>query len=390
MNLYEYKIAESIGGRQEQQDHAGAAYTNWGLLVVVCDGMGGAKGGTTASQLAVNLLLNDIKNTAYQSPEDALIQSIRKANAEIFNRSRNDENLRGMGTTVAAIILTEQKAVVAHVGDSRVYQLRPQGLAGKTMQKVFRTDDHSKVFELVKRGILTEEQARISEESNVINKALGIKPDIEPEIHSDLPYLKGDRFLLCTDGVSGEVPENELLHMLRGKKTVESTVNKLISTIDQQGHRQGGGHDNLTAALIECHTKSTIKQKMTRTKLYIGLLAILLLAALGYIGFSEYTKRSQSPDDVRNYKNENEALKGRIDSLIEINTSLTKLLEEEREKLNGIKRALNGETDAKETPENPKSSGNADQLSAGKPEQTKDAPAQKERGSASEPKSAEP
>ena len=314
MDNYSYKIAESIGGRREQQDFSGMTTTKFGLLVVVCDGMGGAKGGATASRMAVNIILEEIRNNNFNTPTAALQQSIIKANSEIFYRSHHDENCRGMGTTVTAIILQKEKAVVAHVGDSRVYQLRKSDFLGKSMQKVFRTDDHSKVFELVKRGILNEEQARVSDESNVILRALGIKPEVAVQIKDNLPYLKGDRFLLCTDGVCGAIPESELLELLNTKKDVEYTVQNLIREIDQNGFRAGGGHDNLTAAIIECKANSILKSKIDmNTKITITSLATLVLILGSYIGYTKLQKPLITEAELTKLKNEIQDLRVQVE-----------------------------------------------------------------------------
>lgn len=330
LSNYHYKIASSIGGRGEQQDFYGSANTKLGLLVVVCDGMGGAKGGATASHMAVNIILQDIATTNYNSPALALFQSINKANQEIYNRSRLDENCRGMGTTVTAILLQKEKATVAHVGDSRIYQLRNPDLFGKSMQKVFRTNDHSKVFELVKRGILNEEQARISDESNIILRALGIKPEVDVEVKDNIPYLKKDRFLLCTDGVSGAILEHDLLNMLNQKSDVESTVNQLISTIDQTGYTSGGGHDNLTAALIECNTNSILKPKINmKTKIIIASLSLLLLISVAYLGYSKFRNSTENnPEDINSLKESIEHMQLTIDSLKNANSLLIDSLAE--------------------------------------------------------------
>ncbi len=298
MNLFNYKIADSIGGRTEQQDSSGAVMLSFGLLVVVCDGMGGARGGATASKMAVNIILDyfsrRVSNPAAIGQE--LAKAITIANVEIYNRSRTDENYRGMGTTVTSIIVQKDKATVAHVGDSRVYQLRMPGFFGKNIKKVFRTNDHSRVFELVKRGVMDEEQARVSEDSNIILRALGIKPDVDVEIEDDIPYLKGDRFLLCTDGVCGAVPESMLLKMLNTKATVETTVTDLISGIDQIGHKNGGEHDNLTAALIECNTDSNIAapHSSRNPTLVIISLSVLLTLSLGYNGYLKWHHKTEA------------------------------------------------------------------------------------------------
>ena len=194
-------IDSRIGGRKENQDSAGLKETKLGYLVVVCDGMGGMQGGSVASQLAVQTILETVASADKQSnPSMTLIKAIRNANMAIIEEGQNNPNLQGMGTTVTALLLTPYSALTAYVGDSRIYQLRK----GK---KVFRTFDHSMVFEMVRKKVISEEQARLSAQSNVILKALGITPDIEVEIE-ERPYLKGDRFILCTDGFWGAMPED--------------------------------------------------------------------------------------------------------------------------------------------------------------------------------------
>jgi protein phosphatase len=181
------------------------------------------------------------------NPANALHAAISKANAAIWDESHSNSQLKGMGTTVVALLLTPDKAICAHVGDSRIYQLRQ----GKILH---RTYDHSHVFELVKAGLITEEQARLSEKSNIITRGLGIRETVDIDIADNLSYQKGDRFLLCTDGIWGAVPENELVEMVSQKLDIETVVSQLVYKIDAIGFESGGRHDNLTAALVVLST----------------------------------------------------------------------------------------------------------------------------------------
>jgi serine/threonine protein phosphatase PrpC len=273
--IMSHSIVSRQGGRNENQDAFGECETKDGRrLFVVCDGMGGMRGGSTASNLAVKTIKEEVAGSSETDPERLLTLAIQKANHIIYQLGMSREDLRGMGTTVAVLLISGEKATAAHVGDSRIYQLR-----GK--RKVFRTFDHSMVFELVKRGRITEEEARLSAESNIISRALGIKPEVEVEVTGCLPYLEGDRFMLCTDGISGVVKESRLLELAANKKPVEETVEELAGTIDRTGIESGGGHDNLTAALIELHINSKIKPAMDkRSKLVILLLSLLLLLSI--------------------------------------------------------------------------------------------------------------
>lgn len=190
-------IAESrIGGRSENQDTCAWQDTRHGFLLLVCDGMGGGPSGKIASQMAADAIVNSVLDSKPElDRREVLARAIRDANNALLAAQDADPRLRGMGTTVTALLINKQSAVVAHVGDSRVYQFRGP-------RKLFRTFDHSHVFELVKAKALTEEEARLSGESNIITRALGPMEKVEPDIE-ELPYEKGDRFMLCTDGIWG-------------------------------------------------------------------------------------------------------------------------------------------------------------------------------------------
>jgi serine/threonine protein phosphatase PrpC len=237
--------------------------------------MGGAKGGATASDIAVGTIMEEVSNSTLSDGGTILLEAITKANERVYQAGCDNPELKGMGTTAAALLISDDMAVAAHVGDSRVYQIRGD-------KKIFRTFDHSMVFELVKRGRISEEQARLSAESNVILRALGTKPDVVVEINRDIRFLKGDRFMLCSDGVWGAATEKEILKLAAYDKSVDKTVENIMETIDNIGIEKGGGHDNLTAALIETNIDSKIQTKMSRkSKIIIGILSLLLLLSAG-------------------------------------------------------------------------------------------------------------
>lgn len=267
-------IDSRIGGRKENQDSAGIKDTKLGYLVVVCDGMGGMQGGRTASQLAVQTILKTVASADNQAnPSMTLIKAIRNANMAIIEEGRNNPDLQGMGTTVTALLLTPYSALTAYVGDSRIYQLRK----GK---KIFRTFDHSMVFEMVKKNVISEEQARLSAQSNVILKALGINPDIEVEV-VERPYQKGDRFILCTDGFWGAMPEDEFVRHLAENNPINKILESTVNVVESIGRNSGNEYDNLTAAILEMNNNSILKEKMNRTgKIIICALSILLLASI--------------------------------------------------------------------------------------------------------------
>lgn len=279
------------GGRSENQDSFGFADTKFGLLVTVCDGMGGGPGGKTASSTAVKEIIDGVMEAHDdETPTNVLLKAIHRANLALLAMIEDNPRLKGMGTTCTALLINKESAVVAHVGDSRVYQLRNH-------RKVFRTFDHSLVFGLVKEKVITEEQARLSDQSNIITRALGLgaKLDIDVTIR---PYEKGDRFMLCSDGIHGTMPEKELIEKATRNKNVGQTVDNLSTQVDGEGRRNGGGHDNLTLAIIETQNNSILKEKMsTRNKIILVGIAALLLVSL-IINISQCS-RSKRPVTIK-------------------------------------------------------------------------------------------
>ena len=270
-------FAESrVGGRSENQDSYGAMQTSRGYLVTVCDGMGGGPGGKTASSIAVNEILAGISEGADdETVANIIIKAVRRANMAILEAGNENPELKGMGSTATVLLISENSAHVAHVGDSRIYQFR-----GK--KKVFRTDDHSMVFDLVKQKVITEEQARLSAQSNVITRALGMRPDIEVEVH-ELPFKKGDRFLLCTDGIHVTMPEREFVKMVTKSGSALGAITDDIATyVDNLGRSGGGEHDNLTLAIVDTKVDSKLKanQSASIKSIIIALVVICIMAAI--------------------------------------------------------------------------------------------------------------
>lgn len=281
-------FAESrIGGRPENQDSYGFKETKLGFLLTVCDGMGGGPGGKTASTIAVTEIIAGVEESNEdEEVANILIKAVRRANMAILEAGNQNPPLQGMGSTATVLLLSEKSAYIAYVGDSRVYQIR----GGK---KAFRTFDHSMVFELVKQKVITEEQARLSAQSNVITRALGMKPDLEVDV-LERSYDKGDRFVLCSDGIHGSMPEKELLKLVANRRSsLGAVVDDIATYVDNLGRSNGGNHDNLTLAIIETKINSKLKEKMSRlAKNLILALSILCVASVAlnfYQGCSERT-----------------------------------------------------------------------------------------------------
>lgn len=306
-------FAESrIGGRPENQDSFGISNTKRGFLITVCDGMGGGPGGKTASTIAVREIIAGIEesNTEEAIP-NILIKAVRRANMAIIEAGNETPALRGMGSTATVLLINEQSAYVAHVGDSRVYQFRGH-------KKIFRTFDHSMVFDLVKQGVITEEQARLSAQSNVITRALGIQPDVEVDV-TECCFERGDRFLLCSDGIHGSMPEAELIKLATNRKQVLGALTDDIATmVDNKGRESGGGHDNLTLAIVETKIDSKNQPAMSKTtKMILWLLTIVCFTSLIF-NISQCSENKQ-PSDVK-----------------VLQDSITKIMKEKEDTINSL------------------------------------------------------
>lgn len=211
-------------------------------FALVCDGMGGVNGGDRASSIAkaeiaeciVNNFTSDLTENELRN---VMLKAIGIANLKIFTTSRKNPELFGMGTTVVLVILCNQNAYVAHVGDSRLYHYR-DGTAKQI------TKDHSRVQELVDGGIITKEQARNHPEKNMITRAVGISTDVNVDFLT-VPLKEGDKLLLCSDGLSGICTDEEISDVLR-KKDAEDAVKTLVDLANM-----GGGNDNITVVIAQ-------------------------------------------------------------------------------------------------------------------------------------------
>ena len=238
-------VESFIGGRKENQDSYGMSETRLGMLVVVCDGMGGGPAGKTASHLATQAIIDYISGaTPDQNPVDVMKDAVVSANEALLAAVAQNPSLQGMGTTCVGVLIAKNNtAYIVHVGDSRCYQLRGD-------RAVFRTSDHSYVAEMVKKGQLTEEEARNSSYSNVITRAIGAAQQVVPEVDT-VTYKSHDRFALMSDGIWGTMPEPQLVRMLGARQDPATLVPQIAAHVDALGVNSGGQHDNLTLALVD-------------------------------------------------------------------------------------------------------------------------------------------
>jgi protein phosphatase len=203
-------------------------------LFVVADGMGGAQAGEVASHMAVESFKHGLPNRA--DPQEGLVELAVQANARINERSRSDPRHAGMGTTITAAYVGEQDVSIVHVGDSRAYCLRE----GELLRL---TDDHSLVDELIRQGRLTPEEAEEHPQRSVITRALGPEPTVEVDARS-FRGRAGDIYLLCSDGLTTMVGEEELARVLTEHERLGDAGRALIAAANE-----AGGKDNITVVL---------------------------------------------------------------------------------------------------------------------------------------------
>lgn len=204
-------------------------------LYAVCDGMGGALGGEIASEMACRGLLSVDPATA---DAQVLSEAVEEANLAIVARSLGDHGLLGMGTTLTAALVGQNKVSVAHVGDSRAYLWHE----GRLTQL---TDDHSWVGEMIRRGELTPAEAAVHPHRSVITKALGTDYELEPDL-VQVSVEVGDRLLLCSDGLTGMVSDSDIERVLGQDEDPQALAERLV-----EAALAGGGEDNVTVIVVE-------------------------------------------------------------------------------------------------------------------------------------------
>jgi serine/threonine protein phosphatase PrpC len=202
-------------------------------IFVVADGMGGAQAGEVASKAAAEAFDRDLPAG---SPEPFLRATIEAANRQIHDLARDDPSRAGMGTTITAAIVNaeSEELAIGHVGDSRAYRLR-----GGKLERLTR--DHSLVEEMRRKGQLTDEQAEDHPQRSIITRALGPEPEVEVDVQT-VPASPGDVFLICSDGLTTMVSDEEIARLLSGASSMEAAVRALVDEANR-----AGGRDNVTA-----------------------------------------------------------------------------------------------------------------------------------------------
>ena len=202
-------------------------------LYVVADGMGGHRGGQVASQVA----LEAMEGLATEG-QGSLADHVRRANRAVWDRSIEDERLSGMGTTLTAARIDGGSALIAHVGDSRAYLLRDGSL-----QQL--TTDHTLVARMVRSGEITEAEAEVHPHKNVLTRALGTDEDVQVDEDS-IALVDGDRLLLCSDGLTGMVTEDQIQAILENSDQPQQAADRLVKAANR-----AGGIDNITVVVLD-------------------------------------------------------------------------------------------------------------------------------------------
>lgn len=225
--------------RSENQDFG--MYTNpdeeresapGGRLLIVADGMGGHRGGATASRLAAETVKAQYLGSDTPDIPTALRESLSRANARIYSEAQSNPDLRGMGTTTSVLAVRGGEGWLAHVGDSRIYMIRD----GEIKQL---TDDHSLVATMVREGLLTTAEAETHPRRNVLQRSMGVAEDVEIDVRGPIELRPGDTFILCSDGLHGVVKEDELKDVAR--QPIEQAADEFLRrALDR------GAPDNVT------------------------------------------------------------------------------------------------------------------------------------------------
>jgi serine/threonine protein phosphatase PrpC len=213
-----------------------------GVLMLVCDGMGGRAAGAVAAQLAASTIKQELQaegDNVGQAPVHSLKRAVMGANDTVHEQAQVHPEEHGMGTTCTAALLSPDRLSIAHVGDSRAYLLRDEQLRTLTRDQTLAAD-------LVDAGVLKPEEVERFPYRHVLAQALGTSRHVEPAI-SDVELREGDRVLLCSDGLHGVVPEKAIAQILTGVPDVAETSQALIAAA-----LQAGGPDNITVVVADC------------------------------------------------------------------------------------------------------------------------------------------
>lgn len=236
-----YSRSDKGLARKNNQDSVYTSDSPIGDLLdvfIVADGMGGHIAGELASTTAITSMIDSLRVSNDKNPAVSLKKAVRSANKAVYDKSLTiDTHHEGMGTTVVACTFVENVVQAVNVGDSRMYIVSPRSIKQITV-------DHSLVEEMIRRGGLSRDKARSHPEKNVITRAVGIKPEVEPDVFTAV-LDPGDTVLLCTDGLTNMVTDKRIKQIINGAGDVVSAGDKLIEEANENG-----GLDNVSVVLV--------------------------------------------------------------------------------------------------------------------------------------------
>ena len=232
-------MISDIGNKRSlNEDYAGYLEKENYKIYVVADGMGGHNAGEVASKMAVEAIVSYIsENINNKNYNEILKKAIKTANNAIYDFASTSEKLNGMGTTVTACLVINNKGFVANVGDSSCFLIR-----NNKIKKI--TKDHSLVQELLDLGTISEEEAFNHPKKNIITRAVGTSKEILIDVF-EIDILKDDIIMLCSDGLTNEIQKNEVLEILNSAKSLKNACEKLVLEA-----KNNGGRDNITVLLF--------------------------------------------------------------------------------------------------------------------------------------------
>lgn len=227
--------------RAMNQDYMYCSRNNVGSfqnLFIVADGMGGHKAGDHASKLCVERMVETIKHSEYNTPVSMFEEAVDASNRAVYMEAQENIEYEGMGTTLVACTMQDETLYVANIGDSRLYIIRD----GDIMQI---TDDHSLVGEMVKQGNITESEARVHPQKNIITRAVGIDETVQADFF-EVDIVPGDIIMLCSDGLSNMVEDEDIEYIVRNSKSLRDAGETLVARANENG-----GTDNITVVLAK-------------------------------------------------------------------------------------------------------------------------------------------
>ncbi len=279
--------------REVNEDYFGTFRGSFGELLIVCDGMGGHKGGETASRLAVDSIKNHFENVNDDSDVKKELQNaLAAANNKLVETARRDSTLEGMGSTAVILLFKNDLAYTANLGDSRIYLVRDEKIKQLTT-------DHSLVQQMIDSDVLTPQEAENHPKKNVITKSLGREGAVEPDISEQIELLKNDKFILCTDGLTNYVKDEEIFS-IASNNPVQQAAGKLVDLANEKG-----GNDNITVQIAEVKTSIDSPVKSVKKKnllLYFLIGVVLGIAAIGIFKpdiFNPKIIKPVEPDSIK-------------------------------------------------------------------------------------------